>query len=61
VSEEAVEQMCRWLAYTGSPVRLEELLLKPGHSLIDQSLHSRLGATTTDGRDESRPFAPRET
>jgi predicted glutamine amidotransferase len=56
-----VEQMCRWLAYTGSPVRLEELLLKPGHSLIDQSLHSRLGATTTDGRDESRPFAPRET
>jgi glutamine amidotransferase len=30
-------------------VRLEELLLKPTHSLIDQSLHSRLGATTTNG------------
>ena len=28
---------------------LEELLLKPAHSLIDQSLHSRLGATTTNG------------
>jgi predicted glutamine amidotransferase len=41
--------MCRWLAYSGSPVLLEELLYKPGHSLIDQSLHSRLGATTTNG------------
>jgi predicted glutamine amidotransferase len=41
--------MCRWLAYSGSPVLLEELLFKPAHSLIDQSLHSRLGATTTNG------------
>ena len=41
--------MCRWLAYSGSPVPLEELLLKPKHSLIDQSLHSRLGAETTNG------------
>jgi glutamine amidotransferase len=41
--------MCRWLAYSGSPILLEELLLKPAHSLIDQSLHSRLGATTTNG------------
>jgi glutamine amidotransferase len=41
--------MCRWLAYSGSPVLLEELLYKPKHSLIDQSLHSRLGATTTNG------------
>jgi len=41
--------MCRWLAYSGSPVLLEELLLKPAHSLIDQSLHSKLGATTTNG------------
>ena len=41
--------MCRWLAYSGSPVRLEELLLKPKHSLIDQSLHSKLGAETTNG------------
>jgi glutamine amidotransferase len=30
-------------------VLLEELLYKPKHSLIDQSLHSRLGATTTNG------------
>ncbi|MGH8734940.1 MAG: class II glutamine amidotransferase, partial [Burkholderiales bacterium] len=41
--------MCRWLAYSGSPVLLEELLLKPKHSLIDQSLHSTLGAETTNG------------
>jgi glutamine amidotransferase len=41
--------MCRWLAYSGSPVRIEELLYKPKHSLIDQSLHSRLGAETTNG------------
>ena len=41
--------MCRWLAYSGSPIRLEELLLKRDRSLIDQSLHSRLGATTTNG------------
>ena len=41
--------MWRWLAYSGSPVLLEELLLKPKHSLIDQSLHSRLGAETTNG------------
>ncbi len=41
--------MCRWAAYSGSPVRIEELLYKPKHSLIDQSLHSRLGAETTNG------------
>ena len=41
--------MCRWLAYFGSPVLIEELLYKPKHSLIDQSLHSKLGATTTNG------------
>jgi predicted glutamine amidotransferase len=41
--------MCRWLAYSGTPVLLEELLYKPAHSLIDQSLHSRLGAETTNG------------
>jgi predicted glutamine amidotransferase len=41
--------MCRWLAYSGSPIRLEELLVKREQSLIDQSLHARLGATTTNG------------
>ena len=41
--------MCRWLAYSGSPIHLEELLLKPEYSLIDQSLHARFGVETTNG------------
>ena len=41
--------MCRWLAYSGTPIRMEELLLKRERSLIDQSLHAQLGATTTNG------------
>lgn len=41
--------MCRWLAYTGSPVLIEDLLYKPTNSLIVQSLHSRLGAEATNG------------
>ncbi|NYD41169.1 class II glutamine amidotransferase [Nocardioides panaciterrulae] len=41
--------MCRWMAYFGDPLPVEELLFRPQHSLIDQSLHSRLGATTTNG------------
>ena len=44
-------RVCRWLAYSGTPVLLEEVIYKPSHSLIDQSLHSKLGArprTATD-------------
>ena len=41
--------MCRWLAYSGSRIRIEEILLRPKHSLIDQSLSSTMGATTTNG------------
>jgi glutamine amidotransferase len=41
--------MCRWLAYTGSPILLKDALISPAHSLIDQSLHSTLGAETTNG------------
>ncbi|WP_330289736.1 class II glutamine amidotransferase [Streptomyces sp. NBC_00576] len=41
--------MCRWLAYTGTPVLLDTVLYKPAHSLIDQSLHSRMGVETTNG------------
>ncbi len=41
--------MCRWLAYTGSPILLTDVLYTPVHSLIDQSLHSKLGAETTNG------------
>ncbi len=41
--------MCRWLAYSGSPLLLKEALYGPANSLIEQSLHSRLGAETTNG------------
>ncbi len=41
--------MCRWLAYTGAPIFLTELLFEPEHSLIDQSLASRSSDTTTNG------------
>ena len=41
--------MCRWLAYSGSPILLETLIYRPKHSLIDQSLHARLGPHTTNG------------
>ena len=41
--------MCRWLAYSGAPVLLDDLLYKPKNSLVVQSLHSQLGAETTNG------------
>ena len=41
--------MCRWLAYSGKPVLIEDLLYGPDHSLIAQSLHSTMGAEATNG------------
>lgn len=41
--------MCRWLAYSGSPVLLEDLLFKPENSLVMQSRHSRLGVEAING------------
>src|SRR4029450_4986717 len=41
--------MCRWLAYSGTPILLDELLYRPRYSLIDQRLHSRMGVETTNG------------
>jgi glutamine amidotransferase len=41
--------MCRWLAYSGSPIFLEDLLFKAKHSLIDQSMLSRSAETPTNG------------
>jgi glutamine amidotransferase len=40
--------MCRWLAYDGDPILLEELLFKPKHSLIDQSMSSKSAETPTN-------------
>lgn len=41
--------MCRWIAYSGSPVLLEDLLFKPANSLVVQSVHSRLGVEAVNG------------
>jgi predicted glutamine amidotransferase len=49
VSPRTIGGMCRWLAYSGDPIPLEALIVQRKYSLIDQSLHSRLGATTTNG------------
>jgi predicted glutamine amidotransferase len=41
--------MCRWNAWFGRPLVIDELLYRTPHSLIDQALHSRLGVETTNG------------
>jgi len=41
--------MCRWLAYSGNPIALSELIFNPEHSLIDQSLSARSSTQTTNG------------
>ena len=40
--------MCRWMAYQGNPVYLEELLFQPEHSLIHQSLSARKSEVTVN-------------
>ena len=41
--------MCRWAAYIGSPIYLEEIVTAPGQSLIHQSLHAEESKTPTNG------------
>ena len=41
--------MCRWMAWYGQSVLIDELLFKPKHGLIDQSRHARMGVETTNG------------
>ena len=41
--------MCRWMAWFGQPILPEELLFKTPHGIVDQSLHARQGAETTNG------------
>jgi predicted glutamine amidotransferase len=41
--------MCRWMAWSGQPLIIEELLFKPTHGLVEQSLRSRMGVETTNG------------
>jgi glutamine amidotransferase len=41
--------MCRFLAYLGQPIFLEDLVCKPRHSLVRQSLRAVEAKTTTNG------------
>jgi predicted glutamine amidotransferase len=41
--------MCRWNAWYGQPLAIDELLYRTEHGLIDQSLHARQGVETTNG------------
>jgi glutamine amidotransferase len=56
------QTMCRWLAYTGAPLLMSDLLFKPKDNLIQQSLHARSPRTPTNGDGfglgwyDNRPF-----
>jgi glutamine amidotransferase len=41
--------MCRWIAYSGRPIYLNDALFKPENSLIHQSLHASRALTATNG------------
>ena len=34
--------MCRWIAYSGQPIFIEQLITLPEHSLVEQSIHTEL-------------------
>ncbi|WP_121745168.1 class II glutamine amidotransferase [Streptomyces sp. E2N166] len=53
--------MCRWIAYSGTPVLLSQVLFQPEHSLIDQSLLSRMGVETTNGDGFGMGWYPQDT
>jgi glutamine amidotransferase len=41
--------MCRWVAYRGQPIYMEDVVTKPCHSLVDQSLRATEAKTGTNG------------
>ena len=41
--------MCRFIAYLGKPIFLDELIAKPRHSLLRQSLRAEEAKTVTNG------------
>ena len=41
--------MCRWLAYSGDPIALSDLVFDTRHSLIDQSIAAHFSGQTTNG------------
>lgn len=41
--------MCRWIAYSGAPILMGDLIVKPKDNLIHQSLHAKSPRTPTNG------------
>jgi hypothetical protein len=41
--------MCRWAAYRGTPIPLEQIISAPGHSLVEQSQQATQAKTATNG------------
>tara|TARA_R110002072_G_scaffold123048_19_gene258141 strand:+ start:2081 stop:2893 length:813 start_codon:yes stop_codon:yes gene_type:complete len=41
--------MCRWIAYSGTPIFMEDLISKPDHSLIAQSISARKAKVAING------------
>lgn len=41
--------MCRWIAYSGRPIFLDDALFTPENSLIHQSLHANRAVVATNG------------
>lgn len=41
--------MCRWVAYSGSPISIADVIIKPARSLVHQSLHAQEGLEPTNG------------
>ncbi|WP_020074781.1 class II glutamine amidotransferase [Cryocola sp. 340MFSha3.1] len=53
--------MCRWLAYSGEPLKPAVLILDAQHSLVAQSLNSPLGAETVNGDGFGFGWYPEDT
>ncbi len=41
--------MCRWMAYSGNSIPIEELVINTKHSLVDQSMSAKLAPKPTNG------------
>jgi glutamine amidotransferase len=48
-SADTVAAMCRFIAYLGEPVFLDELVCRPAHSLLHQSQQAERAKTSTNG------------
>ena len=45
--------MCRWIAYRGETIPLEQYVTAPAHSLVVQSQRALESTAATNGDDES--------